>query len=592
MNQTQAEIDDEEDLGTATHEGGAVSAGQSAAGKAKRWFWIFCGGSLVAFIVIWQVVMAVSTAKSQSSTTVSGQKGSGAVVVSARSVSEAAVDSTVSVPDGSPLASQAKAREDAELKAARESGGSYIPRVRVQPKDEPQSAEVSADVPSPTKVDERGQEVAAASANASKNQPEEKESQARDSLAGQAPRSTSKPNNQDRSEVELAADLRKEEMRRKLMDLERQRLQAKKALLQENAKILFSGSPHVPPAKSWFKEPPADPAYYQTGVVIAPMEITAMERGGTASSLYRRDGATTLFGAGHPGVTSTQNAKASQPQSASTTSAAAYPRSGSAITSGAAPEQGQASVNRDALRNRAGKDEKVISLGQLVYAHLTLPMNSDVPGPIRIKIDQGKLKGGIALGNFQILNHGVGAGLRINVISHQDKLYRVNAWAVSPDTELYAFDQDIDHHYFSRFAGLAAGGFLTGFLSSLVDAATTTDGGSTTSTSSRIEGNKDRMIYSLGNAANAFMPIFYDIAKRPVTVRVPKGQEMALLFLDDVFEPGSKSQLEAEQNKKSNGSNEQAPQGGNPTVSKTGDPLLAVSDAMYVSGVVAGKAGK
>ncbi|MDG2855833.1 hypothetical protein P7M29_26815, partial [Vibrio parahaemolyticus] len=78
--------------------------------------------------------------------------------------------------------------------------------------------------------------------------------------------------------------------------------------------------------------------------------------------------------------------------------------------------------------------------------------------------------------------------------------------------------------------------FMTGFLDSLIDTTVTTSNGETTTSTGAIDNTRDRIVYSIAKAAQGFLPILYDNARRPVQVEIPKGQTMYLLFENQVQE--------------------------------------------------------
>ncbi|MDW3203656.1 hypothetical protein R8O05_30605, partial [Vibrio sp. 1865] len=73
----------------------------------------------------------------------------------------------------------------------------------------------------------------------------------------------------------------------------------------------------------------------------------------------------------------------------------------------------------------------VFDAGELVYARTTLPIDSDIPGPIRIRLLTGKAEGSIAFGEMELIEQAPGVALTVTSVIRDGKQIPVKAWVLS-----------------------------------------------------------------------------------------------------------------------------------------------------------------
>lgn len=301
------------------------------------------------------------------------------------------------------------------------------------------------------------------------------------------------------------------EAERQAAQLEAQRKAVRAERILNGAKSIFGGLAYAPPSGSQYTvEYNAGPDVYAStsSNMFSPNDAKQP----AASALYRNDGGITQPGV-HPYFTKRAEEQVQQQKLTAVNSSKV--------------ESGDTEVDPERI---------VFNSGEIVYARTTLPIDSDIPGPIRIRMLTGKAKGAIGFGSISLVEQASGVALKLDSVILNGKPIQAKAWALSPETELALFDEHVDHHYIQRFGGLFAGLFMTGFLDSLIETTVTNGNGSTTTTTGGIEGTKERIVYSLASAAQGFLPILYDAASRPIQVKIPKGTPMYLLFEEQVLD--------------------------------------------------------
>lgn len=92
------------------------------------------------------------------------------------------------------------------------------------------------------------------------------------------------------------------------------------------------------------------------------------------------------------------------------------------------------------------------------YAVAELAANSDVPGPVLLKIPEGPLKGATLIGAFQ--RESGYLSIRLTSMQWKGISWTTNAVAVDPNTSLPAVRSAVDNHTISRYASLLGGAFL------------------------------------------------------------------------------------------------------------------------------------
>ena len=213
----------------------------------------------------------------------------------------------------------------------------------------------------------------------------------------------------------------------------------------------------------------------------------------------------------------------------------------------AAAEAAEAAANNADTNTGTGADtnnepriaEIIIPAGEIEYAQLLLEANSDVPGPVLVRLASGPLRGSRIIGGFEVqgerltLNFGT---LVVDGIS-QD----INAIAIDPQTSLPALSSEVNRRYFTRVVLPAAAAFIEGAAEAIADSGQTTitiDGNATTTTTDTDDVDTEEEIASgIEEAANEISDVLDDAASNtPILVKLNAGTPIGLLFLEPVVQ--------------------------------------------------------
>jgi len=219
-------------------------------------------------------------------------------------------------------------------------------------------------------------------------------------------------------------------------------------------------------------------------------------------------------------------AGATPPRDATQTTTASAPLNAPGADAGAAAAAAPASKN-------------IVQPGTVNYGQLLTEANSDIPGPILAQILSGPLKGGRAIGQFQVMNDYL--VLTFNLVNLKGKDYAVQILALNPDTTLGGMATEVDHRYFDRLLLPAAGQFLSQFGSALGQgSSTTTVSDGTVMVDQAQKSMKQAMYSGLGQVGQTAAQFLQNEASqiKPL-VRVAVGTPMGLFFLTGVKDDGS-----------------------------------------------------
>lgn len=494
--------------------------------KSRKGFYLGLTVVLAIIALIIFVGFSIAGALQEAKVGLKNERGTsttGNATIDTDEIKKANVDATVNVDPNSPIAKEARLREEQQRKKAINEGQSYMPRVRVKNGKSSPSEEVESKGVRTVEVDELGQEKTEPNFDEDTVSDSDGDTSGTSDVDKKAKKSDTKtasfnplPDIKIKTPFDTDDDyiggdekeLIDREIAIKALELEQKEKSLKDAKRLANAKSLYSGLAYVPPVEGLLKvsTPQLITDPYAT---TSSIDFTVGLPDTSVSLLVRNDGGKTR-----------------------TTPHFAYLKR---------QEEQMAFNNKNAPNQDGGPEEteerlRLVKGGESYIAQLTLPIDSDKPGPLRAMIKEGPFKGDTAMGEFVLIDNSEGIALKITNIFHGEEVYSVDTYALHPTTELPAFDDDVDHHYIARFGGLSAGLFISGFLESLVDVTVVNGSGGTTTEKSAITGTSDRIIYSMAKASEGFLPIFYDLASRPIQVRVPKGQVFKVLFTDNVYE--------------------------------------------------------
>lgn len=149
-------------------------------------------------------------------------------------------------------------------------------------------------------------------------------------------------------------------------------------------------------------------------------------------------------------------------------------------------------------------------------------INSDDVGFAVARIVSGPLSGAQLFGQIETNIRAKTVRLMFNQMSFREVVYPIEAMAVDPVTKRPGLADDVNNHYFSRYASLIASGVLSKYADTLQDEETKTNSltGEETTSSSAITDEKERWMYAIGKSLD---PASQEMAKnfnRPPTITV------------------------------------------------------------------------
>jgi hypothetical protein len=169
--------------------------------------------------------------------------------------------------------------------------------------------------------------------------------------------------------------------------------------------------------------------------------------------------------------------------------------------------------------------------GELLAATATLAINSDVPSPAMATVTFGPFKGAKLLGSFT--KGETGAVLTFNrLIPLKGPTLNIEALAIDPRTNQAAIASKVEDHFFQRWGGLLASGFLEGF-----GAALGNRGGRVYATGDILIEDRpgktvaDASLEALGQVGQKSGEVFRKNFDRPPTIHINAGESLGILII-------------------------------------------------------------
>ena len=172
-----------------------------------------------------------------------------------------------------------------------------------------------------------------------------------------------------------------------------------------------------------------------------------------------------------------------------------------------------------------------VAPGAALYARTLYEANSDWPGPVLIEVLEPPLAGAVASGSFQRVRDRL--VLRLTSLSHEGRRREIDGWAVGLDCACFAVEGEVERHWFDRVLLPAALNFATGWLDAASRAATTVQvQGDVVISSSRELTEREQIYEGLAAATQTVGAVLTEDAPVAMTVRIPRGAELALVLVD------------------------------------------------------------
>jgi len=176
--------------------------------------------------------------------------------------------------------------------------------------------------------------------------------------------------------------------------------------------------------------------------------------------------------------------------------------------------------------------------GNVLYVVNDFGLNSDVPteGMGTVLSGPGRTNNAKLFGGYQV--SGEHMVLRYKTLTTEDgQTFSINGLAINPETLEADMTQEIDHHRFERFTGIALASIAKGLgIAAQQSGSVTTTGvgtGGGVSTTANPKYNVgDRAMIAAGEVGEALSDDFSKMTNIPPTMKVPEGALMAVVIFE------------------------------------------------------------
>jgi len=181
--------------------------------------------------------------------------------------------------------------------------------------------------------------------------------------------------------------------------------------------------------------------------------------------------------------------------------------------------------------------------GDLLYAVLQTAINSDEPGPVRVRVVGERFKGSILLGSLTTFPPVVGrrperVGVTFQALTTPERVtHRIEAYAIDLATARTALATDVDHHRLARWGALLAASFLEGYGQAVRASHTiTTVGplGNIVSVPQDDLDHEDIVREAVGTVGQRLATVVGEQFQRPNTITVASGTGIGVLIMAPV----------------------------------------------------------
>lgn len=186
----------------------------------------------------------------------------------------------------------------------------------------------------------------------------------------------------------------------------------------------------------------------------------------------------------------------------------------------------------------------LVRAGEVAYANTDIALNSDYSGPINVTIREGKFSGARLIGQKALERDAV--VIRFNTLSPADgsASFPVQAYAVAlGDAKTFGLtgiQGETDYHVMERYVMPGAISFVQAFgLSASQKGSTAVAENGSVGTSTPGLTKSDRVAVALGSAMTPLLNDIRQRGARPITVSLPAGTEIGVMFGADVQDPAT-----------------------------------------------------
>jgi len=175
--------------------------------------------------------------------------------------------------------------------------------------------------------------------------------------------------------------------------------------------------------------------------------------------------------------------------------------------------------------------KKAYPAGTVWFATTQVAIDSDVPGPIKARIEQGPFAGGEALGSYEVTGRKY-VTMSFSKIVHEGVEYPIDAIGLNPNNGIAGIEGDVNNHWGQRLILPT----LASAVAKYAEAATFGGVTSITSAGSIVQqpelSDSEKLQYALGEGVNeGITPVIQDEAKAVKrTVTLPQSTSFGLML--------------------------------------------------------------
>lgn len=195
--------------------------------------------------------------------------------------------------------------------------------------------------------------------------------------------------------------------------------------------------------------------------------------------------------------------------------------------------QGQNTVSNSGSSNSSEKGAAFVRAGTIVPAVLETAIDSDSPGPVLARIVTGPLAGARLIGSMKTAGDSIVVQFTTLSIPGAAGSFRINTYAVDPETSNTGLASDVNHHYLARYGlGLAAA-FISGYGEAVQNMGSSSVVSNGTVVTSSSLNNNQIAESALGKVGQKLGSNIDSDTNIPTTIKVNSGMSVGVLFMSD-----------------------------------------------------------
>ena len=204
--------------------------------------------------------------------------------------------------------------------------------------------------------------------------------------------------------------------------------------------------------------------------------------------------------------------------------------------------QGEPGGNVVAAATGAGQGaapgEVLLEAGRMLYASTMVGVDSELGLPVLVELHEKPFRGALLKGQFQQVRDRMVVQFSRLTDPRRGLDVGVSAYAVGFECECGAVEGEVDRHWFARVVLPAAFGFAEEYLRAVAEPDTRISIDGVVVAERSEDEVKDRVARGLAGAVGQAGKVVIDGLPKRATVRLPRGTELAVVFVDAVREAG------------------------------------------------------